>query len=74
VVDEDAPHGLRRSHQVIGLGCKRAVASELQERFVDERRRVKRLPWLLRCQLGRRKLAELVAHLGHEIDGVHSST
>src|SRR5262245_38847574 len=47
-IDEDAAHGLGGGLQVVALCRERALAAELQERLVDERRGLKSLSRLFR--------------------------
>lgn len=74
LIDQDPSHGLGGGHQVVAPGRERPLAAELQERLVNQRRGVERLPRPLQCQLRRRELAEFVVNLGQDLGGVHFKT
>jgi hypothetical protein len=69
---QDAPHGRCRRREAMTTpapGCFRTVPNQPQRRFVDERRRLKRLPGLLPSKFLRGQLAQLNVDERQELRG-----
>ncbi len=67
-LDQDLPHGVRRDRAEVRavLPTLRAILQELHVRFVDERRRLQRLPGALPLQIMRGEAPQLGVHERHE--------